>query len=150
MKRLALAAIAAAVLLPSSVSAQRIITLAIGRIPAIADSSPNLWGISGMEMVLIKTPIGNLTPSMRTEMYDARTVEILSRTQAPPLRSSDVKVVSRNGKHFIVVRRFMLMEVTPQDAKADQTTVPALATKWRSNIARVLPQVAPMPSRFGI
>jgi hypothetical protein len=150
MKRFVVVAVAAAVLLPSAASAQRFVELSIGRIPAIADSSPNLWGISGMEMVLIKEGIGNLTPAMRTEMYDARTVEILSRTQAPPLRAGDVKVVASNGKHFIVVRKFLLMEVTPQDAKADLTTVPALAAKWRNKISSVLPQVAPMPSRFGI
>jgi hypothetical protein len=150
MKWFAVAALAATIFAPSAASAQRFVELAIGRIPPIEDKSPNLWGMSGMEMVLIKEGIGTLTPGMRTEMYDARTVEILSRTIAPPLRSSDVKVVARNGKQYIVVRRFLLMEVTPQDAKADSTTIPELAKRWRQKISTVLPQVAPTPSRFGI
>ena len=54
-----------------------------------------------------------------------------------------------NGKEMIVVRRYLLMEVTPADAKAEGTTTKALASRWASNVRRVLPQVAPTPSAFG-
>ena len=134
---------------PMPASAQRFQTLAIGNIPTIADSSPTVWGMSGMEMFRVSQTIGNMTPIMRTEAMDARTVEILSRTQAPSLRGSDVKVVQQNGKHYIVVRRYLLTEVTAQDAKAEGTSPAALAAKWASAVRKVFPQVAPTPNRFG-
>ena len=153
MRWFALTAIVMLVLAPATVSSQstqQIVTVAIGRIPMIADPSPKVWGMSGMEMLTITQPAGAVTPAMRTEMYDARTVEILSRTQAPPLRPRDINVVSRNGHEFIVVRRYLLLEVLPVDAAAAHTTTSALAHKWTSRIRQVLPQVAPGPSRYGI
>jgi hypothetical protein len=121
--------------------------LPIGNIARITDRSPSNWAISGFEIVRIRKSDGADTPIMRTEKFDARTVEILSRVQVPPLRASDVKIVDGNK---IVVRRFFLMEVKPQDAQADGTTVNALAHKWATGVRRCLPQIAPMPSRFGV
>jgi hypothetical protein len=77
-------------------------------------------------------------------------VEILSRTQAPPLRASDIKHVNRDGRDVIVVRRYFLLEVMPEDARAEGVSTGQLADRWASRIRRVLPQVAPMPSRFAI
>ena len=153
MRWFALTAIVMLVLAPATVSSQStqpFITLAIGRIPMIADPTPKVWGMSGMEMITITQPAGAVTPAMRTEMYDARTVEILSRAQAPPLRARDINVVTRNGHSFICVRRYMLLEVLPVDAVAAHMTVSNLANQWTNRIRQVLPQVAPMPSRFGI
>jgi len=87
---------------------------------------------------------------MRSLTWDARTVEILSRTQSPPLRTSDVKRFSKNGREMVVVRRFLLMEVMPADAQLAGMSSAALATKWAGAIGKVLPLVAPTPSRFGI
>ena len=64
--------------------AQNIKTLAIGKIAQVDDRSPTVWGMSGMEMVKLSASVGNHTPIMRSETFDARTVEILTRTQAPP------------------------------------------------------------------
>ena len=84
MRWFVVTAAVALVLAPMAVSSQRVpsqqlIELAIGRIPAIADSSPKLWGMSGMEMIYVRQAAGSLTPAMRTEMYDARTVEKVVR-----------------------------------------------------------------------
>ncbi|HLJ79912.1 MAG TPA: hypothetical protein VKT52_00415, partial [Ktedonobacterales bacterium] len=81
---------------------------------------------------------------------DARTVEILSRTQAPPLSPGDVRVVTRDGRQLIVVRHYLLVEVLPKDARAEGTSVRLLAQRWVRAVQRVLPQVAPAPNRFGI
>lgn len=143
---LSLAALCA---LPTAASAQRFQVLAIGHIPAVADKSPTMWGMSGMEIFKITQSIGSITPIMRTEAMDARTVEILSRTQAPRLRPEDVKVVSHNGRHFVVVRRYMLTEVLPEDARAEHTSTATLAHRWAAAVRRVFPQVAPTPNRFG-
>ena len=135
--------------LPTAANAQRFQVLAIGNLPHIADTAPTMWGMSGMEIFKISQSIGNMTPIMRTQTMDARTVEILSRTQAPSLRGSDVKVVRQNGRHYVVVRRYLLAEVTPADARAEGTSVAALANKWASAVRKVFPQVAPTPNRFG-
>jgi hypothetical protein len=135
--------------MPTTASAQRFQVLAIGNLPRIAERAPTMWGMSGMEIFRVTQTVGSMTPIMRTQVMDARTVEILSRTQAPSLRGSDVKVVNQSGKTYIVVRRYMLTEVTPQDARSEGTSVARLARKWASSVRRVFPQVAPTPNRFG-
>ncbi|HEV2473186.1 MAG TPA: hypothetical protein VGS41_11005 [Chthonomonadales bacterium] len=148
MKWYVLVSVAVLALLPTAVMAQQ--WLPIGNIPRIDDKSATTWGMSGMEIIRITQSDGNFTPIMRTETFDARTVEILSRTQSPPLRSRDVHVLSMNGRRYIAVRRYLLMEVKPQDARAAGTSLAALAHRWAVRIGQVLPQVAPMPSRFGV
>ncbi|CEK20057.1 hypothetical protein [Chthonomonas calidirosea] len=124
--------------------AQRVVP--VGNIPEVSDKSPTWWAISGYEIVHITQSEGRLTPIMRTELFDARTVEILSRTQVPPLTASDVKAVG----NAVLVRGYLLMRVTPQDARAAGTSVTALAKQWAASVAHVLPRIAPTPSRFGI
>ncbi len=147
MKWFLLPVLVALVAAPTVVRAQELVP--IGHIPQIDDRSPTTWGMSGMEMVKINASIGNTTPIMRSEIMDARTVEILSRTQAPPLRPGDIRAVNRGGREFILVRRYLLTEVMPQDAQAAHSSLTATANQWASSIRRVLPQVAPTPSRFG-
>src|SRR5439155_23093252 len=102
----------------------------IGHIAQIDDRAATTWGMSGMEMLQIKRTIANSTPIMRSETLDARTVEILSRTQSPPLTARDIRHISKNGRDLIVVRRFLLAEVMAEDAQAERTTKNALAEKW--------------------
>jgi hypothetical protein len=87
---------------------------------------------------------------MRTETLDARLVEILSRTEAPPLRARDIRTVTRNGQYYVTVRRYLLAQVMPVDARATGVTTGALAREWTANARRVLPRIAPQPSRFGL
>jgi hypothetical protein len=148
MKWILVVAIAAVAAAPITAHSQIIVP--IGSIVAITDTSPTTWGMSGMEMVKVSRTIGTDTPIMRSLTWDARTVEILSLTQSPPLRSSDVRRFSKNGREMVVVRRFLLMEVMPADAQLAGMSSAALANKWAGAIGKVLPQVAPMPSRFGI
>ena len=148
MKWIALALLALTIALPTAVSAQ--VVLEINPVPRVDDNRPSLWGIGGHEIIMVKRGAGNMTAYMRTEVLDARTVEILSRTQAPPLRESDIKVVSYNGHEAIVVRRYLLFEVTAQDARADATSTAALAQKWAASVRKAFPAIAPSPSRFGI
>ncbi len=162
MKWLALVGLAALVVISAPVSAQqrhsrqnRVYShvstaaaqvLPIGNIAKVDDTSPKWWAISGYFIVPIQKSAGEFTPLMRTEVFDARTVEILSRAQVPPVRSSDVRAVGDS----VVVRRYLLMQVLPQDARAAGMSQHALAEKWARAVGRVLPQIAPTPSRFGI
>lgn len=141
-------ACAAAALIPGSVKAQTVV--AIGNISKVEDATPILWGIGGLSILTVKYTDGGYTPIMRTEVYDARTVEILCRTQAPKLTWKDVHVISRDGKDYIVVRKYLLMEVKNEDAGGEKMSRSALADKWAKRLSQVLPAVAPVPSDFGV
>src|ERR1041384_7481201 len=121
-----------------------------GHIATVSDNSPTVWGLSGYEMIKVAQSVNGMTPIMRTELWDARTVEILSGTQNPPLRPSDIRPVSMNGHDYVAVRRFILLEVTPEDARANGMNRSAVANKWAASVRKVFPVVAPGPSRFGI
>lgn len=125
-------------------------TVPTGNIPRVADNGPYLWAIAGHEIIKVKASSGDFNPYMRCALYDARTVEILSRVQAPPLSAKDIRVVTKGTRTIIVVRRFLLLDVLPQDAKAEGTSISALAQKWVSSIRKALPDIAPKPSRFGV
>lgn len=134
--------------IPALCSAQE--SLPIGTITAIESTDATHWAMSGYEIIHLRASDGADTPLTRSLKMDARTVEILSRTQSPPLRASDVKVANYGGKTWILVRRYILTSVNPADAKAEKTSVSALANKWANSTRKVLPQVAPLPNRFGI
>ena len=125
-------------------SAQEV--LPIGETARVESKSPATWAISGYEMFRLTTTANGNTPIMRTEQCDARATEIFSRAQAPALRQSDIKVMGNK----IVVRRYLLLEVTPADARAEGTTPAALASRWASATRKYLPQVQPYGSRFAL
>lgn len=144
MKWLALASLAALASFAVPVFAQEMVP--VGNIAKVDNPAPMTWAMSGWNIVHIAKSDGSFTPIMRTELFDARTVEILSRTQVPPLRRQDIRAVGNK----VIVRRFLLMTVRPQDARAEGLSETALARKWAASTARVLPQIAPLPSRFGV
>lgn len=127
-----------------SASAQEV--LPIGNFAHVEDRAATTWAISGYEMFRLTSTVDGDTPIVRTEKCDARATEIFSRAQAPALRASDIKVMGNK----IVVRRYLLLEVTPQDARAANTTPHELAIKWADLTRRYLPKVQPYGSRFGI
>jgi hypothetical protein len=119
-------------------------------LPHVDVSGPYLWGIGGHEIIYVKTSADGHNPYERCALMDARTVEILNRTQAPPLRPSDIRVVSKAGKEMIVVRRYYLTDVKSVDARKDGTSTTALAQKWVQSVRRALPDIAPRPGKFGV
>ena len=144
MKWIAIAAIAGVCAFARPVSAQEV--LPIGNIAKVDDKAASTWAISGFEMFRLSATANGDTPIMRTEKCDARATEIFARVQAPVLRQEDIKVMGNK----IVVRRYLLLEVTPADAKAEGTTPAALAARWAGTTRKYLPQVQPFGSRFGI
>lgn len=144
------ALLGAIVLTPGGVFAQTMMVPSVGRISTVESRSPTTWAMSGMEMIHLTQSDGAFTPMMRSLRMDARTVEILSRTQAPPLNGEDIHTFAQNGHEYVVVRRYLLAEVLPRDARAEGTTVALLARKWARSVRWVLPQVAPTPNPFGI
>ena len=148
MKWLALTLFAVVVGFSTPASAQKVVP--IGSLPVIEERGPASWAMSGFTIVNLTQSDGHNTPIMRTAVMDARLVEILSRTQAPPLRASDIRPMSTSRGEYIVVRNYLLAEVRPQDAKAVNMSVPKLANRWAASMKRVLPQIAPVSNRFGI
>ena len=148
MKWFAFALFAAMTAAPIVGSAQRMVP--IGNIPRVEDKSPSLWGLGGYELIYFKSSDSKYTPFERTELADARTVEILSRVQAPPLNAGDIRSEMRGGKNIITVRNYLLVELVPEDAKADNKSMSELAGSWVATLRRVLPKVAPRPSITGV
>ena len=148
MKWMAFTLLCAMSLFARPASAQ--VMLGIPPLPHVEVSGPYLWGIGGHEIILMKASADGHNPYERCAILDARTVEILNRTLAPPLRRDDIKVVSQGGREMIVVRRYFLTDVKPQDARADGTSIPALAQKWGRSVRAALPDIAPHGSRFGL
>lgn len=146
----ALAAISCTVQAQRTAKMQEPVRLNIGNIAQIDEKSPANWGLGGVEMITVKASEGRFTPEMRTQVFDARTVEILSRAQAPRVTSRDVRVMNENGHVYIVVRKYLLMEVQPQDAAAEGMSREQLASKWARKIGHVMAQVAPTPSEIGV
>lgn len=147
MKWSVLALLAVLAALPATVSAQTVIP--IGDIPKDDNKATAMWGQSEHVLFYVRYTDGDMTPTMRTQMLDARTVEILTRTQAPRLRPDDIHVVSNNGRQFVTVRQYLLIEVKDGDAQAEGTSKAALANRWANSVRQVLPKVAPWPSDFG-
>src|SRR5579871_1415036 len=141
MKWSVLALLAVLAALPATVSAQTVIP--IGDIPKNDDKSTAMWGQSEHVLFYVRYTDGDMTPIMRTQMLDARTVEILTRTEAPKLRASDIHVVSNNGHEYVTVRQYLLIEVKDGDARAESTSKATLANRWADSVRRVLPLVAP-------
>ena len=148
MKLILVAFLCALAALPLAASAQE--TVPTGNIPRVADNGPYLWAIAGHEIINVRASSGDYNPYMRCSLYDARTVEILSRVQAPPLSASDIRVVTKGARTIIGVRRFLLLDIIPQDAKAEGTSLSSVAQKWVSSVRKALPDIAPKPSRFGV
>ena len=144
MTMTALLAVASAGSLVLPAAAQEV--LPIGNFAHVEDRAATTWAISGYEMFRLISTVDGDTPIVRTEKCDARATEIFSRAQAPALRASDIKVMGNK----IIVRRYLLLEVTPQDARAANTTPRELALKWADKTRQYLPKVQPYGSRFGI
>jgi hypothetical protein len=148
MKWMAVALLGVLALFARPVHAQEMVP--IPPLPKVDVSGPYLWGIGGHEIIHVKATADGTNPYMRCALFDARTVEILNRTQAPPLRPSDIRVVSKGGRDMIIVRRYYLLDVRPADARAEGTSTSALAQKWAKSVRIALPDIAPKPGRFGV
>jgi hypothetical protein len=150
-KVFAFAAFAALAAISGTVKAQTVpISLPIGNVAQIGENEPAHWGLGGLEMITVKHSDGGFTPEMRTQVYDARTVEILSRAQAPQLKASDIHVMNKDGHVYIAIRKYLLLEVKPQDAAGEGMSMERLASKWAWKISQVIPAIANVPSPFGV
>ena len=148
MKWMVLTLLCALSLYGRAASAQEMVPISFP--PHTEHSGPYLWGIGGHEIIYMKAGAGGWNTYERVSILDRRTVEILTRAQAPPLRPTDFKVMSKGGKNVIVVRKYYLTEVTPADAKADATSVGALSSKWANSVKNAYRDIAPRPGAFGI
>ncbi len=148
MKWMVLTLLCAVSLFGRAASAQEMVP--IPPLPHVDQTGPYLWGIGGHEIIYVKASADGHNPYERCALMDARTVEILNRTQAPPLRPSDIKVVSYGGRDMIVVRRYYLTDVKAVDAKAEGSSIGAVTQKWAKSVRVALPDIAPRPGKFGL
>jgi hypothetical protein len=122
----------------------------VGNITPMHSRAPVLWGIGGMSIIQVTQSIGKLTPIMRSEIYDARTVEILSSKAAQSMQPGDVKVVNDHGRIVLTACGFLLAEATQKDAKAEHTTPAALANQWAISVRKVFIDIYPLMNKNGV
>lgn len=146
-KRVLVAIFAALAGLP--MSAQAFVVLPVGNIPRVEEEQSTLWGLSGAGLFHVRTGHYDETPIMRTLRWDARLVEILTRTQDSPLRPDDIRIATAQGGVYIVLRNYLLLEVTLGDALEAGVSRRALAQHWAARLRAVLPAVIPMVNRRG-
>ncbi len=122
------------------------VMLPIPPVAHIHNSSPIWWSIGGHFIVQAQASRNGNSPIMRTEMWDGRVVQLLSRIQVPPMSASDCKAVG----NVVEVRGYYLMQASPADARAAHMSQDALAKMWAKSVGVALPAIAPLPSRYGL
>ncbi len=129
---------------PRVSNAQPMKMMQVGNIVLLQDTGPVCWGIGGIPFIYVRASSGKLSPITRSEVYDARSVEILNECSTNPLKPRDVKVLKWKGHVFVTVRGLVLAEVLPQDASAAGTTRLQLAKEWANSVRNGLMQVEPL------
>lgn len=150
MKFLAVIAVLGVVGIPMRSQAQPMKRFEIGKVVLLPGKNPVYWGIGGIPIIYIRACAGKLTPVTRAEIYDARTVDILSKCVDNPLRPEDVQVLTWHGRFFITVRGDFLAEVLPQDAAATGMKQKKLANEWANSIRSALMKLEPIQNKKGV
>lgn len=89
---------------------------------------------------VLRVDAGGLTATQRIDQVNDRLAYILGYERLAP---GNIYVQQSKGRVFIYVGRSVLVEVTPDDAKANGTTPQTLASFWLANLQRALPQARP-------
>ena len=150
MKILAILAMVVIIGVPHISNAQTMNRLNTGKMVLMTDKSPVCWGIGGIPIINIRACAGNLTPMDRSMVYDARTVEILSKCVNNPLHPKDFKVQKWNRHIYIVVRDDFLAEVLPQDAAATGMSQMELANEWAKSVRKAFMRIEPIQNKKGV
>lgn len=150
MKILAVIAVLGVFGVPVRSNAQPMKRLEIGKVVLLPNKNPVYWGIGGIPIIYIRACAGKLTPMTRAEVYDARSVDILSKCIDNPLQPQDVKVLAWKGRYFITVRGDFLAEVLPQDAAATKMKQAKLAVQWANSIRKALIKLEPIQNKNGV
>lgn len=94
-------------------------------------------------VAIARVPAGGMTADQRIDVVNERLAYIYGYE---PLNSSAVRLATVNGETTIMVGKSTLITVTEADAKANNTTVSALAQVWLKSARESLPQARPTPS----
>ncbi len=134
--------LAAGMLASSSAPAQT------AAVPAPVVTS-TIISLGGRQIMNIRTGAGGYTPQQRADAVRDRLVPILSITNLTP---ADVQVQQKRAGQdaSITVRGHLLITVDRTLAQANGMKPYALAQKWASALAAVLPQVNAHPNPNGL
>ncbi|MHB0997984.1 MAG: hypothetical protein ACYC27_01960 [Armatimonadota bacterium] len=96
------------------------------------------------ELVAIaRVPAGGFSAQERIDRINERLAYILGNE---PLAPRDIRAVRMRGSMAIMVGSELLMTVTSQDAKANNTTITGLTQIWLDQARAAIPQARPTPS----
>lgn len=86
--------------------------------------------INGSRVLTLRTKTGNMGPSSRAAMLAANIEKVASEGKV------EIKRLKRT--HQVLVDGHLVLTITREEAKANNTTTAALATQWAANIHKAL------------
>lgn len=114
-------------------------------LPVIADDVKDGEIAVGGEMLMrIRVPAEGKSVKERADEITDRLPVILGLSQLKPNEISVVKASKNTAK--IMVRKQLLVTVTPEDGKANGLTTMQQAQSWLKNLRRILPRVTAQPN----
>lgn len=98
--------------------------------------------IAGSVVLRIRTQAGGFSAAERAKAIRHRITRALTSEDLTP---ANVYVQPAGPDLSIRVGRVLLVTVTEPDARANQTTMPALAARWLAAFRDALPRAKPLP-----
>ncbi len=117
---------------------------------ASQSSAAGRLAFDGKEILTFRTTVNGFSPKQREGILEERITNILSETEHPPLRASDIRLVRRNHQMIITVRGHLLVTVTKQDARANRGTRQTVGSIWLRHFRAVLPGASPVPKKSAL
>ena len=119
------------------------VTFASALAAATAKGSSAGEVVIGGELVLrFRVGAGSMSAGDRADAIQARLVKFL---YDPQLEAKDITTVASGKDRTIQIKQELLVTVTPQDAKANQTTPQKLAETWATHLRELLPKLKVQP-----
>jgi hypothetical protein len=103
--------------------------------------NPNSLDIGGQHVLTFRAGSGKLTSSDRRAMLEFRLIKALTHTEY--LKSVNMSYRRVPGGVAVYANGVYYVTVTPDDAKANNSTMPTLAEQWGRSIKRTFEIVGP-------
>lgn len=111
---------------------------------SVAQQTPSDVAFAGEFFFRFRVAAGGLSPQARAGVVQERLTQVFTRLYDRGALPT-VGVRHHNGWAMIWVTGVLFVTVTPDDARANGTTVRHLASQWGRNTARALRTILPTP-----
>ena len=100
--------------------------------------------VAGVVVLRVRTAAGGFSIAERARVIRSRIALALTSEDLTP---ANVYVAPAGSELGIRAGRVLLVTVTEADARANETTTPALAVSWLAALRKTLPAAGPRPRR---